>query len=35
VKSTPIALFRRDRGEIWRAGNPEVDSTTLPLFVDR
>jgi len=31
VKSTPIALFRRERGEIWRAGNPEVDSTTLPL----
>ena len=31
VKSTPIALFRRERGEIWGAGNPEVDSTTLPL----
>jgi len=31
VKSTPIALFRRDRGEIWRAGNPEVDLATLPL----
>ncbi len=31
VKSTPIALFRRERGEIWRAGNPEVDSTALPL----
>ena len=31
VKSTPIALFRRDRGEIWRAGNPEVDPATLPL----
>jgi ATP-dependent Lhr-like helicase len=31
VKSTPIALFRRDRGEIWRAGNPEIDPTTLPL----
>ncbi len=31
VKSTPIALFRRERGEIWRAGSPEVDSTTLPL----
>src|SRR5467141_2267027 len=31
VKSTPIALFRRDRGEIWRAGNPEVDAATLPL----
>ncbi len=31
VKSTPVALFRRDRGEIWRAGNPEVDAATLPL----
>src|SRR2546430_4470765 len=31
VKSTPIALYRRDRGEIWRAGLPEVDVTTLPL----
>src|SRR5205823_8633394 len=29
--STPIALYRRDRGEIWRAGLPEVDVTTLPL----
>jgi ATP-dependent Lhr-like helicase len=31
VKSTPIALFRRDRGEIWRAGTPEVDAEELPL----
>ncbi len=31
VRSTPIALFRRDRGEIWRAGTPEVDSAELPL----
>jgi ATP-dependent Lhr-like helicase len=31
VRSTPIALFRRDRGEIWRAGNPEIDPATLPL----
>jgi len=31
VRSTPIALFRRERGEVWRAGNPEVDPTTLPL----
>ena len=28
VRSTPIALFRRERGEIWRAGSPEVDPTT-------
>ena len=31
VRGTPIALFRRERGEIWRAGMPEVDSATLPL----
>jgi len=31
VKSTPIALFRRERGEIWRAGSPDVDPGTLPL----
>ena len=31
VRSTPIALFRRDRGEIWRAGNPVVDPAMLPL----
>ncbi len=31
VRSTPIALFRRERGEIWRAGSPEVDPATLLL----
>ena len=31
VRSTPIALFRRDRGEIWRGALPEVDPATLPL----
>src|SRR5207249_12135203 len=31
VKGTRIALYRRARGEIWRAGLPEVDVTTLPL----
>jgi len=31
VRSTPIALFRRERGEVWRAGSPEVDAATLPL----
>ena len=31
VRSTPIALFRRERGEIWRAGLPEADPATLPL----
>ncbi|HET8713666.1 MAG TPA: DEAD/DEAH box helicase [Gemmatimonadales bacterium] len=31
VKGTPIALYRRERGEIWRAGLPEVDPAALPL----
>ncbi len=31
VRSTPIALFRRDRAEIWRAGTPDVDPAELPL----
>ena len=31
VKSTPIALFRRERGEVWRAGLPDVDPASLPL----
>ncbi|OLC38232.1 MAG: ATP-dependent DNA helicase [Gemmatimonadetes bacterium 13_1_40CM_4_65_7] len=31
VRSTPIALFRRDRGEVWRAGLPEPDPSALPL----
>jgi ATP-dependent helicase Lhr and Lhr-like helicase len=31
VRGTPIALYRRDRGEIWRAGLPEVDPAALPL----
>src|SRR3989442_14104900 len=31
VRSTPIALFRRDRGEIWRAGSPGIDPAMLPL----
>jgi ATP-dependent Lhr-like helicase len=31
VRSTPIALFKRERGDIWRAGGPEIDPATLPL----
>jgi ATP-dependent Lhr-like helicase len=31
VRSTPIALFRRERGDVWRAGLPEIDPATLPL----
>ncbi|HEY7192585.1 MAG TPA: DEAD/DEAH box helicase [Gemmatimonadales bacterium] len=31
VRGTPIALFRRERGEVWRAGRSEVDAASLPL----
>jgi ATP-dependent Lhr-like helicase len=31
IRTTPVALFRRDRGETWRALNGETDATTLPL----
>jgi len=31
VRGTPIALFRRERGEAWRAGRAEVDPASLPL----
>jgi len=31
IRSTPIALFRRERGEIWRAGIPEFDPADLLL----
>jgi ATP-dependent Lhr-like helicase len=31
VRGTPIALFRRERGEVWRAGMPDVDPAALPL----
>jgi len=31
VRGTPLALFRRERGEVWRAGRPETDPASLPL----
>ena len=31
VRGTPIALFRRERGEVWRAGRADVDPAALPL----
>ena len=31
IRTTPIALFRRERGETWRALNGESDAATLPL----
>ena len=31
VRGTPVALFRRDRGAIWRGGLSEADPGTLPL----
>ncbi|MGH7530875.1 MAG: DEAD/DEAH box helicase [Gemmatimonadales bacterium] len=31
VRSTPIALFRRERGQVWRSAAPEPDPAALPL----
>jgi ATP-dependent Lhr-like helicase len=31
IRTTPIALFRRERGAVWRAATPEVDPAELPL----
>src|SRR5882762_2034658 len=31
VRSTPIALFRRERGAVWHGATPDVDPTALPL----
>ncbi|HTI06656.1 MAG TPA: DEAD/DEAH box helicase [Gemmatimonadales bacterium] len=31
VRGTPIALFRRERGDVWRAGMQETDAAALPL----
>src|ERR1051326_6362065 len=31
VRGPPIALFRRERADIWRAGMPETDPDALPL----
>jgi ATP-dependent Lhr-like helicase len=31
VRTTPIALFRRERGEVWRSLAAALDATALPL----
>ncbi|MGE5760740.1 MAG: ATP-dependent DNA helicase, partial [Gemmatimonadota bacterium] len=31
IRTTPLALFRRERGEVWRAIAPERNATELPL----
>ena len=31
IRTTPIALFRRERGAVWHAATPDVDPTELPL----
>jgi ATP-dependent Lhr-like helicase len=31
IRTTPIALFRRERGAVWRAATPEIDAAELPL----
>jgi ATP-dependent Lhr-like helicase len=31
IRSTPLALFRRERGQVWRSAVPEPDPATLPL----
>jgi len=31
IRTTPIALFRRERGAVWQAATPDLDPSTLPL----
>jgi ATP-dependent helicase Lhr and Lhr-like helicase len=31
IRTTPLALFRRERGEVWRAIPPEADASQLTL----
>ena len=31
IRTTPIALFRRERGEVWRSLTPQIDPADLPL----
>jgi ATP-dependent helicase Lhr and Lhr-like helicase len=31
IRTTPVALFRRERGAVWRAAAPEPDPAALPL----
>jgi len=30
IRTTPVALFRRERGEVWRAMSPAADAAALP-----
>jgi len=31
IRTTPIALFRRERGAVWQAATPDLDPASLPL----
>jgi ATP-dependent Lhr-like helicase len=31
IRTTPIALFRRERGAVWQAATPDIDPASLPL----
>ena len=31
IRTTPISLFRRERGVVWQAATPDVDPAALPL----
>jgi ATP-dependent helicase Lhr and Lhr-like helicase len=31
IRTTPIALFRRERGAVWHAATPDLDPVSLPL----
>ena len=31
IRATPLALFKRERGDVWRSLAPQPDPTTLPL----
>ena len=31
IRTTPVSLFRRDRGAVWRAATADVDRVELPL----
>ncbi len=31
IRTTPIALFRRERGAVWQAATPDINPASLPL----
>jgi ATP-dependent Lhr-like helicase len=31
IRTTPVALFRRERGAVWHAATPDLDPAALPL----